>query len=272
MSTKRTLNIGLVGCGFMGPTHSNAFAKVNQFFELDAQPVLKAVCAPNRETAKAFAANRGYENFETDWRNLVRREDIDLIDKASPNDTQAEIAIAAAEAGKMVMCEKPLGRSAAETLKMVAAVEAAQRPNMVWYNFRRVPAVTLAKQLIDEGKLGRVFHYRGKLLQDWTISADLPQGGAALWRLDAGVAGSGVTGDLLAHCINTAMWLNGPIDSVNGMTETFVKERTHNLTGKKQEATIDAARRSWPARQRLARHFRSGPLRARPQGAIHARN
>jgi predicted dehydrogenase len=202
----------------------------------------------------------------------VRRENIDLIDIASPNDTHAEIAIAAAAAGKMVMCEKPLGRSPAETLKMVAAVEAAQRPNMVWYNFRRVPAVTLAKQLIDEGKLGRVFHYRGKLLQDWTISADLPQGGAALWRLDAGVAGSGVTGDLLAHCIDTAMWLNGPIDSVNGMTETFVKERTHNLTGKKQEATIDAARRSWPARQRLARHFRSGPLRARPQGAIHARN
>jgi predicted dehydrogenase len=109
----------------------------------------------------------------------VRREDIDLIDIASPNDTHAEIAIAAAEAGKMVMCEKPLGRSPAETLRMVAAVEAAQRPNMVWYNFRRVPAVTLAKQLIDEGKLGRVFHYRGKLLQDWTISADLPQGGAA---------------------------------------------------------------------------------------------
>ena len=103
---------------------------------------------------------------------------------------------------------------------------------MVWYNFRRVPAVTLAKQLIDEGRLGRVFHYRAKFLQDWTISADLPQGGAALWRLDASVAGSGVTGDLLAHCIDTAMWLNGPIDEVTAMTETFVKERTHTLTGR----------------------------------------
>ena len=152
-----------------------------------------------------------------------------------------EIAIAAAEAGKMVMCEKPLGRNAAETQRMVAAVEAAKRPNMVWYNFRRVPAVTLAKQLIDEGRLGRVFHYRAKFLQDWTISADLPQGGAALWRLDASVAGSGVTGDLLAHCIDTAMWLNGPIDKVTAMTETFVKERTHNLTGQKQEVTIDDA-------------------------------
>ena len=112
MVTKTTLNIGLVGCGFMGRTHSNAFARVNQFFELDSQPVLKAACARNSETAKAFAANWGYESFETDWRDLVRREDIDLIDIASPNDTHAEIAIAAAEAGKMVMCEKPLGRNA----------------------------------------------------------------------------------------------------------------------------------------------------------------
>ena len=115
---------------------------------------------------------------------------------------------------------------------------------MVWYNFRRVPAVTLAKQLIDEGRLGRVFHYRAKFLQDWTISADLPQGGVALWRLDASVAGSGVTGDLLAHCIDTAMWLNGPIDNVTAMTETFVKQRTHNLTGKRQEVGIDDAARS----------------------------
>ena len=241
MSTKDTLNIGLVGCGFMGRTHSNAFARVNQFFELDTRPVLKAVCARNPASAKAFALNWGYESFETDWRDLVRREDIDLIDIASPNDTHAEIAIAAAEAGKMVMCEKPLGRNVSETQRMVAAVEAAQRPNMVWYNFRRVPAVALAKHLIDEGRLGRVFHYRAKFLQDWTISADLPQGGAALWRLDASVAGSGVTGDLLAHCIDTAMWLNGPIDNVTAMTETFVKERTHNLTGQKQEVTIDDA-------------------------------
>ena len=124
---------------------------------------------------------------------------------------------------------------------MVAAVEAARVANMVWYNYRRVPAVTLAKQLIDEGKLGRIFHYRAKFLQDWTISADLPQGGTGLWRLDASVAGSGVTGDLLAHCIDTAMWLNGAIDSVSGMTETFIKERSHNLTGKVEKVTIDDA-------------------------------
>jgi predicted dehydrogenase len=241
MSATKKLNIGLVGAGFMGRTHANAFAKVNQFFELDYQPVLKAVCARNPAGAKAFAANWGYEGFETDWRNLISREDVDLIDIASPNDTHAEIAVAAAKAGKMVMCEKPLGRNAAEALEMVAAVEAANRPNMVWYNYRRVPAVTLAKELVDEGRLGRIFHYRAKFLQDWTISPDLPQGGTALWRLDASVAGSGVTGDLLAHCIDTAMWLNGPIDTVTAMTETFIKERSHTITGRKEKVAIDDA-------------------------------
>src|ERR1019366_10025105 len=125
---------------------------------------------------------------------------------------------------KMVMCEKPLGRNAAEGEAMVKAVEAAGVRNMVWYNYRRVPAVMLAKHLIDEGRLGRIFHYRAKFLQDWTISKDLPQGGAGLWRLDVNVAGSGVTGDLLAHCIDTAMWLNGGIERVSAMTETFGKE------------------------------------------------
>ncbi len=171
----------------------------------------------------------------------MARSDIDLIDIASPNDTHAEIAIAAAQAGKMVLCEKPLGRNAAEAERMVAAVEAAGVANMVWYNYRRVPAVALAKQLIEDGRLGRIFHYRAKFLQDWTISKDLPQGGTALWRLDAAIAGSGVTGDLLAHCIDTAMWLNGGIAEVSAMTETFIRERTHQLTGRVQPVGIDDA-------------------------------
>ena len=152
-----------------------------------------------------------------------------------------DIAIAAARAGKMVLCEKPLGRNAGESEAMVAAVEKAGVPNMVWYNYRRVPAVTLLHQLIGEGKLGRIFHYRAKFLQDWTISQDLPQGGEGLWRLDVNVAGSGVTGDLLAHCIDTALWLNGPIAEVTAMTETFIKERKHNLTGKVEPVGIDDA-------------------------------
>ena len=237
----KKLNIGLIGYGFMGRTHSNAFRKVNNFFDLDYQPVLKAVCARDAAKAKAFASQWGYESTETDWRKLVERDDIDLIDIASPNNTHAEIAIAAAQAGKMILCEKPLAMNGAEAEKMVAAVKKSKVPNMVWYNYRRVPAVTLAKQLIDEGRLGRIFHYRAKFLQDWTISKELPQGGAGLWRLDAKVAGSGVTGDLLAHCIDTAMWLNGHIDSVTAMTETFIKERKHTLTGKVEKVGIDDA-------------------------------
>jgi myo-inositol 2-dehydrogenase/D-chiro-inositol 1-dehydrogenase len=240
-TTKTPLKIGLVGYGFMGRTHSNAFAQVNHFFDLPYQPVLQAVCARDAAKLAAFAGQWGYPSTETDWRKLVDRPDIDLIDIASPNNTHAEIAIAAAGAGKMVLCEKPLGFNAAESERMVAAVEKARVPNMVWYNYRRVPAVVLAKQLIDEGRLGKIFHYRAKFLQDWTISADLPQGGAGLWRLDVNVAGSGVTGDLLAHCIDTAMWLNGGIDQVTAMTETFIKERPHNLTGRVEKVGIDDA-------------------------------
>jgi myo-inositol 2-dehydrogenase/D-chiro-inositol 1-dehydrogenase len=238
---KKKLNIGLVGYGFMGRTHSNAFLQAPRFFDVPFEPVLKAVCARNAERLRSFAANWGYESTTTSWRELVDRKDIDLVDIASPNDTHAEIAVAAARAGKMVTCEKPLGRNAAEAEQMVAAVEGARVANMVWYNYRRIPAVVLIKELIDQGRLGRIFHYRAQFLQDWTISADLPQGGEGLWRLDVAVAGSGVTGDLLAHCIDTALWLNGSIDEVTAMTETFIKQRTHNLTGKVEPVGIDDA-------------------------------
>jgi len=237
----KKLNIGLVGYGFMGRAHSNAFRKVNNFFDLQYEPVLKAVCGRDQTKLKAFAGKWGYQSSETDWRKLVAREDIDLIDIACPNDMHKDIALAAARAGKMILCEKPLAMNGPEGLKMVQVIEKAGVPNMVWYNYRRAPAVTLAKQLIDEGRLGRIFHYRAKFLQDWTISKELPQGGAGLWRLDVNVAGSGVTGDLLAHCIDTALWLNGGIDKVSAMTETFIKQRKHSLTGKVQKVGIDDA-------------------------------
>ena len=237
----KKLNVGLIGCGFMGRTHSNASRKVNNFFDLEYQPVLKAVCDLDEARAKAFAAKWGYESYETDWRKLVARKDVDLIDITLPNDMHREVAIAAAQAGKMILCEKPLARNGPEGLKMVQAIEKAGVPNLVSYNYRRIPAITLAKQLIDEGRLGRIFHYRAKFLQDWTISKDLPQGGPGLWRLDVKVAGSGVTGDLLAHCIDTALWLNGGIDKVNAMTETFVKQRKHTVTGKVERVGIDDA-------------------------------
>jgi len=237
----KKLNIGLIGHGFMGRTHSNAYAKVNHFFDLDYRPVLKAVFGPDQAPAQAFADQWGYESVETDWRQLLARKDIDAVDICTPNNLHKEMAIAAAEAGKIILCEKPLALNGAQGEDMVKAVEKAGVPNMVSYNYRRVPAVTLAKQLIDEGRLGRIFHYRAVFLQDWTISADLPQGGEALWRLDASVAGSGVTGDLLAHCFDTALWLNGDMESVTAMTETFVKERMHNLTGKVEKVSIDDA-------------------------------
>jgi predicted dehydrogenase len=238
---KKPIRIGLIGYGFMGRAHSNAYLKVGRFFDLPYECVLQAVCARDEAKVRDFAQRWGYASVETDWRKLVQRDDIDLVDICVPNHLHAEIAVAAARAGKMILCEKPLAMNAAEGRKMVAAVEKAGVPNMVWYNYRRVPAVTLAKQLVDEGRLGRIFHYRAKFLQDWTINPDLPQGGTALWRLDVKAAGSGVTGDLLAHCIDTALWINGRIEKVCAMTETFIKERKHVVTGKVEKVGIDDA-------------------------------
>jgi predicted dehydrogenase len=238
----KPLRVGMIGYGFMGKAHSNAYAKVAHFFpELVHRPVLQAVCGRDGAKARGFADIWGYAHVETDWRKLVERDDIDAVDICVPNNLHKEIALAAARAGKMILCEKPLSMSVAGGEAMVEAVEKAGVPTMVWYNYRRVPAVSLARQLVDEGRIGRPYHYRAQFLQDWTIAADVPQGGAALWRLDVGAAGSGVTGDLLAHNIDTAMWLNGPITKVCADTETFVKERLHQETGKVEPVGIDDA-------------------------------
>src|SRR5437764_13046324 len=249
----KPLNIGMIGYGFMGRAHSNAYRRVNNFFDLEYQPVLKAVCARDAEKAKSFANTWGYEPVETDWKKLLARKDIDAVDICTPNNLHKEIAIAAADAGKAILCDKPLAMNTAEGEEMCRAVEKAKVPNIVWYNYRRVPAVTFAKQIIDSGKLGKIFHYRANFLQDWTISADLPQGGAGLWRLDAAAAGSGVTGDLLAHCIDTALWLNGGISNATAMTETLIKERKQNLTGKVEKVGVDEA-------SAFLCHFNNGSL------------
>jgi predicted dehydrogenase len=237
----KPLRIGMIGYGFMGRAHSNGYNRVKDFFDLEYRPVLQAVAARDAAKAWEFADRWGYARVETDWRKLVAADDIDVVDICTPNNLHAEIAIEAARHGKAILCEKPLSMDAAEGERMCQAVEKAGVPNMVWYNYRRIPAVTFAKRIIDSGKLGRVFHYRAEFLQDWTINADLPQGGAALWRLDSAAAGSGVTGDLLAHCIDTALWLNGHVADVTAMTETFVKERRHQLTGKVEKVNIDDA-------------------------------
>ncbi|MCF2501131.1 Gfo/Idh/MocA family protein [Dyadobacter chenhuakuii] len=242
MSNKKEIRIALIGTGLMGRTHSNGYKRIGDFFpELEYRPVLKAVCSRNEEKVRAFAEQWGYESIETDWKKIIERDDIDAIDICTPNDTHAEIAIAAAAAGKMILCEKPLARTLEEAKTMVDAIEKAGVKNTVWYNYRRVPAVTLAKQIVDSGKLGRIFHYRANFLQDWTINPDVPQGGAATWRLDVDAAGSGVTGDLLAHCIDTAMWINGGIKDVSAVTETFIKERVHSASGEVKKVGIDDA-------------------------------
>jgi len=241
MKAKKVLNVGMIGYGFMARTHSNAYRKVSNFFDLEYQPVLKTVCGLVEAEAQAFAEKWGYESYTTDWRKVVADKDIDIIEICVPNNRHAEIAIAAAQAGKIVICEKPLALNSEEALRMTEAVEAAKVPNLVSFNYRRIPAVTLAKQLIDEGRLGKIFHYRANFLQDWTISADVPQGGMATWRLDAKAAGSGVTGDLLAHCIDLALWQNGPIQNLTAMTETFVKERKNVETGTVEPVKIDDA-------------------------------
>ena len=238
----KTLNVAMIGYGFMGRAHSNAYRQVSQFFDLKYRPVLKVACARNPEKIQKFAENWGWESTETDWRKVVERKDVDAIDIGSPNNTHKEIALAAAAAGKMILCEKPLAMNLAEASEMTEAVERAGVANFVWFNYRRVPAITLAKQIVDEGRLGRVFHYRAYYLQDWTISPDLPQGGQTLWRLDKDVAGSGVTGDLISHSVDTAIWLNGPMTKVVGDVETFIKERPlQDAPGEKKKVEIDDA-------------------------------
>ena len=268
---KKPLNIGMIGYGFMGRAHSNAYRRVNHFFDLEYRPVLKAVCARNAEKLKAFADKWGYESIETDWRKLIERKDIDAIDICTPNNMHTEIALAAAEAGKMILCEKPLAMNMAEGEEMVEAVEKAGVPNIVWYNYRRVPAVTLAKQLIDEGRLGRIFHYRANFLQDWTISRRPaagragPSGGST--RTPPAPA-SPATCSPTASTRPSGSTARSPRSSA--MTETFVKERKHNLD---RQGRAGRHRRRLrvplPLRQRLARPVRVDPLRPRPQGALH---
>ena len=239
----KPLNIGVIGCGFMGRAHSNAWLQVNHFFQREHQPVLKACYGreEDRDKLEEFQAKWGYGTIETDWRKIVERDDIDLIDVCVPNFMHHDVVLAAAEAGKIIVCEKPLAMDVVQAEEMVAAVEKAGVPNMVSFNYRRVPAIALTKQLIGEGRIGRPFHYRATYNQDYTIGADVPQGGLAMWRLDSRVAGSGVTGDLLAHSIDTAEWLNGPIKRVVAHAETFIKERKHADTGMIEKVDIDDA-------------------------------
>ena len=218
----KALNVGMIGYKFMGKAHSNAYRQVARFFpEMETVPVMKALCGRDEAGVRKAAETFGWQGHETDWRRLVARDDIDIIDIGAPGNMHAEIAIAAARAGKHVFCEKPLGNTSEEARRMLDAVEEAGVKSLVWFNYRANPAVAFAKQLIDEGAIGRVYHWRGLFLQDWLVNPQSPIG----WRLKKEVAGSGSHGDLLAHCLDTARFLVGEITEVSGALETFIKQR-----------------------------------------------
>jgi len=244
--TKRTLNVGMVGYKFMGKAHSHAYKDVGMFFDLDADLALKAICGRDEQGVRAAAEKFGWESYETDWRKLVARKDIDFIDINAPSDAHKEIALAAIAAGKHVFCEKPLALNLADGREMLEAAEKAGVKHAVCFNYRFLPAVQLAKQLIDAGKIGEIHHYRATYLQDWLVDPQAP----LAWRLKKEIAGSGAHGDLNAHCIDLARFLIGEFDRVVGHSRTFVKQRpipasTSGLSGVASsevgEVTVDDA-------------------------------
>ncbi|MDT9693372.1 Gfo/Idh/MocA family oxidoreductase [Streptomyces sp. P9(2023)] len=224
-ATPPTLGIGMVGYAFMGAAHSQGWRTAGRVFDLPLRPVLAAVAGRDRGAVRAAAAKHGWAAAETDWRALVARDDVQLVDVCTPGDSHAEIAVAALEAGKHVLCEKPLANSVAEAEAMVAAAEAAAARGqvaMVGFNYRRVPALAYARRLVAEGRLGALRHVRVTYLQDWLVDPDFP----LTWRLEREHAGSGALGDLGAHAVDLAQYLAGELlVGVSALTETFVRER-----------------------------------------------
>jgi len=244
----KTVNVGLIGYKFMGKAHSQGFRDVGHFFpDARALPVMKVICGRDVDGVQEAQKQFGWQEYETDWRKLIARDDIDLVDISTGNNVHAEMAVAAAEKGKHIFCEKPLAMNVREARAMVDAVKKAGVVNMVNFNYRAVPAIRFARQLIEEGAIGRVFHWRGFYLQDWIIDPDFP----LVWRLEGDIAGSGSHGDLAAHSIDLAHYLVGDIDEVVGLQETFVKQRpklaktTGGLTAEAStemgEVTVDDA-------------------------------
>lgn len=243
-----TIRVGMVGYKFMGKAHSNAYRALPMFFPSSIRPEMKAICGRDATALEEARAQFGWETAETDWRKLIAREDIDLIDINAPSDAHKDIAIAAAEAGKHLFCEKPLALSLADAREMLAAAEQAGVRHMIGFNYRFAPAVQLAKKLIAEGRLGQIYHIRAVFLQDWIMDPEFP----LVWRLQKEVAGSGSLGDLGAHSIDLARYLVGEFEEVIGMSETFIKERplpgamtglsaSGSNSGERGEVTVDDA-------------------------------
>ncbi|MEQ4567793.1 Gfo/Idh/MocA family oxidoreductase [Paenarthrobacter sp. CAP02] len=225
MTETKPLRVGMVGYAFMGAAHSHAWRTAPRFFDLPLAPELTAVAGRNADGVRAAANKYGWNSVETDWRRLIERDDIDLIDICTPGNTHAEIAIAALEAGKHVLCEKPLANTVEEAEKMTAVAQAAAERgvlSMCGFSYRRTPALALAKRMVDDGRLGDIRHVRAQYLQDWLSDADAP----LTWRLDKSKSGSGSLGDIGAHSIDAAQWITGlNVTGVSALLETFVKER-----------------------------------------------
>jgi predicted dehydrogenase len=230
---KKTLNVALIGYQFMGRAHSNAWRQVGRFFDLPLEPVMKVLCGRNAAEVERAAGALGWQEAETSWEAVVARKDVDVVDICTPGDSHLAIAIAAAEAKKVVFCEKPLANTLGEAQRMLDAVTRAGVVNMLCHNYRRVPAVALAKQLIDDGRIGTIRHFRGVYLQDWIVDPEFPR----VWRLEKRKAGSGALGDIASHSLDLARYLAGEITEVTGLMKTFVTDRP--LPGTKTKAPVD---------------------------------
>ena len=217
----RKLNIALIGYGFMGRAHSNAWRQVRSFFDVPFEPVLKVISGRNEAELIKAADKFGWQEHSTSWEQVVAREDIDIVDICAPGDMHLPIALAAAASKKIILCEKPLANTVAEAEQMLVAARSNNCIHMLCHNYRRVPAVALARELIAAGRIGKIYHYRGTYLQDWLVDPDFPR----VWRLEKGRAGSGALGDLLSHSIDLARYLVGEITEVSGLLKTFIAER-----------------------------------------------
>jgi predicted dehydrogenase len=216
------VNVALIGYAFMGRAHSNAWRQVSRFFSPKLTPRLKVICGRNRTAIRKAAKKLGWEEWATDWREVVSREDIDIVDVSTPGETHAPIAIEAARAGKAILCEKPLANTVGEARQMLAAVRKAGVVNMLCHNYRRAPAAMLARELVASGKLGKIRHYRGTYLQDWPVDPGVP----LVWRFRKEMAGSGALGDILSHSLDLGRFVLGSeVVEVAGAMETFVKQR-----------------------------------------------
>jgi predicted dehydrogenase len=245
----RDINVAIIGTQFMGKAHSNAYLKVHHFFDVPAKPVMSVACGVNPDRLRQFAQQFGWRNTETDWKKVIKRDDVDLVDISTPNDSHEPIAVAAAKAGKHLLCEKPIARNATEAKRMYEAAATAGVTHMMIFNYRFVPALRLAKQMIEAGKLGKIYHFNAVYYQDWLVDPQFPM----TWRHDAKASGSGAHGDMNAHIVDLARFLIGEFESVNGLEKNFIKHRPYADGNGMGEVTTDDSTSFFA-------HFQNGAL------------